>query len=164
MLDRCAANAAQNMSEAFKKTKWLFFLLILGLTNTLIEAQSTPKPPTKKRSVKRKTKIITGTSVPGSITKEWAVSNPKLLTDIQEKLLKGVGNDHDMPMALAEVGDISSVPALIAVLKRNPAFADGTMICTRAHCLLALTKLTGVNVGKTDEAWEKWWEEYKKTH
>jgi hypothetical protein len=39
---------------------------------------------------------------------------------------------------------------------------NGTMICTRAHALMALSKLTGASPGSSDEAWYGWWEDYKK--
>ncbi len=77
-------------------------------------------------------------------------------------LLTGEGNDHDWPSDLADTGDISCVPALIAVLKRNPIEEDGSMICTRDHCLKALRKLTGENLDNTDEVWIHWWAEYQK--
>jgi len=80
---------------------------------------------------------------------------------VRESLLAGTGNDHDDPMNLAEYGDIAAVPAMLAVLKRYPANADGSMICTRWHCLAALKKLTKAAVGNETEDWEKWWEEYQ---
>lgn len=152
------------MNNLIKKTLGSFLLLTLGGNGILTQAQSSTKTQASKRShsQRSKKKIVIGTG--GSITKEWAKRRPELLKKIQDDLLRGEGNDHDDPIHLGEVGDISSVPSMIAVLKRNPVYPDGTMICTRAHCLYGLIKLTGVNVGNTDGAWEKWWEDYKKSH
>jgi hypothetical protein len=86
----------------------------------------------------------------------------KEIEQYKRELLEGKGNDHDFPMMLAETADINCVPALIAVLKRHPLFDNGEMICTRAHCLDALRKLTGQNLGNTDEVWENWWADYLK--
>jgi hypothetical protein len=86
----------------------------------------------------------------------------KAIEQYKRELLEGKGNDHDFPMMLAETEDINCVPALIAVLKRHPLFDNGEMICTRAHCLGALRKLTGQNLGNTDEVWENWWAHYQK--
>ena len=154
------------MNAVSKKVLWFSLFIIVGATGIIFATQSIKKSQARKRShaPQTQTKSVTGTGMPGGITKELAQKNPQLLKEIQDKLLKGEASDHDTPRALVEIGDISSVPAMLAVLKRNPMRPDGLMICTRAHCLAALIKLTGNNVGKTTEAWEKWWEGYKKTH
>ncbi len=84
------------------------------------------------------------------------------IEEYKKLLLAGDGNDHDWPSELAETGDVSCVPALIAVLKRNPIEEDGSMICTREHCLMALRKLTRENLGDTDEDWIVWWKDYER--
>jgi hypothetical protein len=84
------------------------------------------------------------------------------IEEYKKLLLAGEGVDHDWPSELAETGDVNCVPALIAVLKRNPIEADGSMICTRDHCLQALRKLTGADLGDTDEVWIRWWAENQK--
>jgi hypothetical protein len=84
------------------------------------------------------------------------------IEEYKKLLLAGEGNDHDWPSELAETGDVSCVPALITVLKRNPIEEDGSWICTRDHCLQALRKLTGANLGDTDEVWINWWADYKR--
>ncbi|HKQ79126.1 MAG TPA: hypothetical protein VJ810_35855 [Blastocatellia bacterium] len=89
------------------------------------------------------------------------IVSPEAAQKVREALLAGAGNDHDDPMNLAEYGDIDSVPAMIAVLKRNPANGKW-MVCTRAHCLTALRKLTKADVGDETEDWEKWWAAYQK--
>lgn len=85
---------------------------------------------------------------------------PDDMNQMQQELLAGEGNDHDWPMLLANHGDINSVPAMIAVLKRNPAYSDGGPICTRSHCLDALQQLTKADPGNKNEDWENWWQEH----
>lgn len=68
---------------------------------------------------------------------------------------------HDGAIELQHIGDISSVPALLIVLKKNPLMPSGSMICTAAHALQALRKITGVNPGIKYEDWSAWWEKYQ---
>ena len=68
---------------------------------------------------------------------------------------------HDGAGELLYIGDISSVPALLVVLKKNPPYPNGTMICTAAHALQALRKITGANPGIKYEDWSAWWEKYQ---
>lgn len=70
--------------------------------------------------------------------------------EVEQMMLRG-GYLHDGPSELQEIGDIKSVPALLIVLKENPPFKNGTMVCTTAHGLMALRKLTGANPGVTYE-------------
>ena len=75
---------------------------------------------------------------------------------------------HDGSSELLYIGDISSVPALLQVLKDNPPsiMADGKSIgiCTAAHAYEALVKITGNKESKTYEEWKAWWEQYQKEH
>ena len=71
---------------------------------------------------------------------------------------------HDGPAELRRLGDIDSVPALLVVLKENPPYPNGTMICTRAHAIAALRELTGAYPGPTNEEWFQWWETYKRNN
>lgn len=82
---------------------------------------------------------------------------------VEAKMMKGEYL-HDGPSELIRVGDIDSVPALLVVLKKNPIFPNGTMICIRAHALSALRQITGAYPGATDDAWLGWWAEYKKNN
>jgi hypothetical protein len=72
---------------------------------------------------------------------------------------------HDGSLELLEIGDITSVPALLRVLKDNPPtiMPDGRLsgICTIAHAYAALVKITGTK-HKTYEEWSQWWEQYQK--
>lgn len=65
-----------------------------------------------------------------------------------------IGNHHDACLALGEVGDARSIPALIGGLRWVPD--DGS--CTAMHCLDALEGLTGYEASSR-EAWSTWWEE-----
>lgn len=91
----------------------------------------------------------------------------KLETDIalrdetESKMMRGEYL-HDGSSILESVGDIESVPALLVVLEKHPPSSKGTMVCTTAHALSALQKLTGANPGITHEAWSHWWKRYKK--
>src|SRR5215207_1033852 len=71
------------------------------------------------------------------------------------KLMLNGENQHDGAGELLEIGDISSAPALLRVLKDNPPTrkADGrlTYICTAAHALSALRRISGINGGATYE-------------
>ena len=75
---------------------------------------------------------------------------------------------HDGSSELVYIGDISSVPALLQVLKDNPStrMPDGRLfgICTAAHAYEALVKITGNKESKTYEEWSAWWEQYQKEH
>ena len=73
---------------------------------------------------------------------------------------------HDGSSELVYIGDISSVPALLQVLRDNPPtrMPDGGLfgICTSAHAYEALVKITGNKESKTYEEWSAWWEQYQK--
>ena len=71
---------------------------------------------------------------------------------------------HDGSLELEHIGDISSVPALLVVLKENPPRSNGTVVCTTAHALVALRKITGANPGNRYADWNAWWEKYQSEH
>lgn len=80
--------------------------------------------------------------------------------EVHELMLKGEYL-HDGALELDHIGDISSVPALLVVLKENPPRAGGAMACTTVHALKALRKLTGANPGIRYEDWSAWWKNQK---
>ena len=94
-------------------------------------------------------------------------STPRVLTQedreekvkIEKKMLKG-DYLHDGSGILAEIGDMDSVPALLVVLHKYPSKGGG-MICTKAHAISALRKITGQNLGDQAEDWEGWWKASK---
>ena len=75
---------------------------------------------------------------------------------------------HDGAGELLYIGDISSVPALLRVLKDNPPIKtyDGKIgfMCTTAHALQALRKITNHDAGTTYQEWGAWWGLYQKEH
>ena len=92
----------------------------------------------------------------GRLEKDIALRN-----ETESKMMRGEYL-HDGSSILESVGDIESVPALLVVLEKYPPYPNGTMVCTSAHALSALRKLTGANPGITHEAWSAWWETHKK--
>lgn len=108
------------------------------LAQSTVETKPTPEPtltPLSEKDLKRRAEI--------------------------HKLMLNGEYLHDGPGELAHIGDISSVPALLVVLKKNPPYSNGTMICTTAHALQALWKITGAKPGTTYEDWSAWWEKYQ---
>jgi len=81
---------------------------------------------------------------------------------LEAQLLRGE-SEHDGSITLSHIGTIESVPALLAVLKKYPVSPGGSMICTRAHALGALYKITGQKLGSGYEEWESWWNANKET-
>ena len=81
--------------------------------------------------------------------------------EIEARMLKGEYL-HDGSLDLYSIGDMSSVPALLVVLKEYSPAANGAVVCSAAHALEALRKITGVNPGSTYEAWSSWWEKHQK--
>ena len=66
------------------------------------------------------------------------------------------------------IGDMTSVPALLRVLKDNApkgcaAGGQCAYICTYSHAVAALEKITG-HKAVVYEDWAAWWEEYQKSH
>ena len=86
---------------------------------------------------------------------------------IHKRMLNGE-YQHDGSLELLGIGDITSVPALLQVLKDNPPtiMPDGQSfgICTIAHAYAALVTITGNKNSRTYEEWSKWWEQYQKEH
>lgn len=67
---------------------------------------------------------------------------------------------HDAFIILTDYGDESSVPILIDALSSpvlKEAIEKDFMSCTWAHCLEALKKLTGEDLGLNHHAWDEWW-------
>ncbi len=85
---------------------------------------------------------------------------------IHKLMLKGE-YEHDGAGELLYIGDITSVPALLRVLKDNPpsVLLNGrkSYICTYAHASAALQKITGHKTESYEE-WVTWWKQYRKSH
>ena len=65
-------------------------------------------------------------------------------------------NHHDALLTLVGHGKDESVPYLLDWLKAQGDFQGGGMVCTRAHCLEALEKITGKELGCDYSDWEDW--------
>ena len=97
------------------------------------------------------------------ITKTCAVDIVKRREELHRLILSGK-NEHNGTAELLEIGNISSVPALLKVLKDNPPVqANGRtrFTVTAALAVAALMKITGLNMGATYEEWSKWWGQSK---
>jgi len=74
---------------------------------------------------------------------------------------------HDGAGELLYIGDMTSVPALLRVLKDNaPKDCPGgrcTYVCTYAHAVAALEKITGHKAVHYQD-WAAWWGEHQKSH
>lgn len=82
---------------------------------------------------------------------------------IHKLMLKGE-YQHDGAGELIEIGDLTSVPALLRVLKDNAPRSDqGFVICTYSHAVAALQKITGQNLTKYED-WQIWWNSYQESH
>jgi hypothetical protein len=98
-------------------------------------------------------------------TKSAAVSaaNRKALKSLHQKLDKAkVENDvHDACIRLIQIGDDTSIPHLIGALRLFPDGEPGPnvgMICTQLHCVEALKRITGENVGFGQFSWKSWYD------
>ena len=96
-----------------------------------------------------------------SITEASPEEKAKRRVEVHELMLKGEYH-HDGSVELEYIGDMSSVPALMEVLKANPPSRNGTMVCTASHALVALRKITGANPGIRYEDWNAWWQKNAK--
>lgn len=104
---------------------------------------------------------------PNAEPQQATAPTPRVLTkdeierkiEVETKMLKGEYL-HDGSLELSSIGDIESVPALLVVVRKYPT-KGGAMICTKAHALSALIKITGQNLGDQPEPWEDWWKDNK---
>jgi hypothetical protein len=71
------------------------------------------------------------------------------------------GNHHDAFIILAENGNPSSIPLLIAALQWQGDTEEDTMECTKGHCLTALRRLTRADAGANYKGWKRWWKEHR---
>jgi len=82
-------------------------------------------------------------------------ASPAELRDAAHAVLRFPGPDpHDAFVVLLSDGDASSVPVLIGSLRWQPHTpSNGSMPCTKAHCLDALRKLTARDLGNNYGDW-----------
>jgi hypothetical protein len=126
-------------------------LFIILLTITLLSVSTNAQKRKKQNTIK------TTTIVSKQSDNERRIS-------IEKRMLKGEYL-HDGASALLYIGTIDSVPALLKVLELTPVREnDGkkSYVCTYAHAVSALKKITGQNF--TDyQDWKTWWESNKQT-
>jgi hypothetical protein len=66
---------------------------------------------------------------------------------------------HDPLIELIDLGDASSIPALIQALGKMgdvPREGPYGSVCTRAHCLEALRTITNQDAGRNASDWQQW--------
>jgi hypothetical protein len=122
----------------------LIFLAIIAIGTSITDAQTSKKSRPKPRRNHQRIVVIAG---PDHAYIEREILAGKFL--------------HDDIGALIHVGTIELVPALLRVLDYYNLDANCSMICTRAHALTALYKITGQHLGSTYEAWSAWWDANK---
>ncbi len=80
---------------------------------------------------------------------------------IAHKVLRyPIGNHHDAFIILVHHGNEDSIPYLINALKWYERFnkeEDDFIACTKTHCLEALRKITGKDMGNNTIAWKNWY-------
>ncbi len=143
----------------------LAFIFCLSIASSVFAfdgAHGFTAEPTQGPGV-RKIRPRTKKEVPARSSPELAARREA----IHEMMLKGE-YQHDGSEELYYIGDMSSVPALLQVLKDNPPtiMPDGRSIgiCTISHAYGALVKITGNKESKSYEEWSAWWEQYQKEH
>ena len=93
---------------------------------------------------------------------KWLDSaNPTELRETAHRALRIplVFDPHDAFIVLMHDGNADSVPHLLWGLRwqrHNPP-GNGMMVCTKAHCLAALRRITGVDAGLNYEDWRDWY-------
>ncbi|MCK5683589.1 hypothetical protein KAJ27_05690 [bacterium] len=90
---------------------------------------------------------------------EWFKSKPshKEQRELAHKILSfPFGNHHDALLILIDSGNKESIPYLLSVLKKieNRNKEDG-VVCTYAHCVEALKKITGKDFKYEYKDWVK---------
>jgi hypothetical protein len=91
-----------------------------------------------------------------------AAASRRTLQRILDRATDANDGVHDACGGLLRVGDESSVPHLIRVLRffgdaELPLPPDVGIVCTHAHCVDALEHITGVKVGISYLSWKRWW-------
>lgn len=79
--------------------------------------------------------------------------------ELHSQIVAGKGL-HGAFIALADVGDSSSIPILIVALesaKRRGEFSYDHYRCTWTHCIDALRSITGKDFGDNPDSWIEWW-------
>jgi len=88
----------------------------------------------------------------------WEESTPEEKLAVAHQAIRWpIGDPHDAFLIICDHGGPESVPPLIRALKwQEHTVPGGDMLCTKAHCLQALRKITGVDAGLNYEDWKAW--------
>jgi len=95
----------------------------------------------------------------------FTVTRRPLSSDEKRELstaIAGIESDperaHDEYIRVSRFGSKDAVPILIqAISKLERPNERGNVICTSAHCIEALERMTRKNFGYDQSAWERWW-------
>lgn len=143
---------------------------ILSLLTTLLAFGCVSVDAQKRRSKKPRTTTVVTYRPP---------TPDERRKQIEERMLKGE-YQHDGSGELMYIGTMESVPALLKVLKDHPPYEpkpeippppplsgqaaapepQRIVVCTYAHAVQALVKITGQKLTSYDK-WLAWWEQYK---
>lgn len=99
---------------------------------------------------------VTATTLPAPERPILTAEDNLKRIETEKQMLKGE-RLHDGSMELELIGTIESVPALLYVVNKYKT-TNGTMICTKAHAISALWKITGEKF-TSDDDWNKWWQD-----
>lgn len=150
------------------RIKNILIVLFAFLTLVFLSNEATAQ---KRKINKKKTKTTMSTKI----------SDDERRKNIENLMLQGK-YQHDGSGELLYIGTMQSVPALLKVLEDNPptivpvikviSSEEGVdsiavqqpapkkmYICTYAHALTTLRKITGQNFVELQE-WKIWWQEY----
>ena len=77
----------------------------------------------------------------------------------EQALIIPLDGGHDAFITLIYCGDADSIPYLLCGLWWQPDTEPGEgMVCTKAHCLDALKRITGHDAGSNYSDWAAWWD------
>jgi|GEM_PF-2891033 len=79
--------------------------------------------------------------------------------DAEREYVRSHGLSHDTYFFFQKHGTENDIPFLLYGLYSMGETTNGLIVCTRSHCVEALSKITGTNVGYNYSDWAKWWKE-----
>jgi hypothetical protein len=100
-----------------------------------------------------------------SFTEKDSADLEKRREEIHRLILAGKDQREDVA-GLLEIGNRTSIPVLLKVLKDNPALVRGNgrvfLPLKTVYAVEALRKITGLNMGATYKEWNDWWKKNQK--